>query len=67
MKKKKITASVLRVNFYSIISDAIDRGIDIGWNHAHKHTDNPGEEMLKQHIFQDIMNELCDILEFDEH
>jgi hypothetical protein len=50
---------------YGIISDAIERGIQWGWQHAHKHTDTPDEDSVKQHIYDDVMNEIFEVVNFD--
>lgn len=67
MKKESIKVDVcVKLDAYKIISDAIDRSVDFGWNRAHKHTDTPSAEHIKTEVCNSIMNELCEILKFDD-
>lgn len=61
----KITTQV-RLDAYRIISDAIESGLRFGWNRAHKHTDDPGQDLIIDQMHSAVMNELCEILKFDE-
>jgi hypothetical protein len=57
---------VVKPNVYAIISRAVEEGVSWGWQHAHKHTDKPGEGYLKEQIENDVMNALCEVIKFDE-
>lgn len=52
---------------YSLIERAVEDGIRYGYKRAHKHTDDPHEEDLKQTILEAIMQELSEIINFDEN
>jgi hypothetical protein len=56
----------MRVIAYKVLSECIERGIEGGWNRAHKHTDTPTEELIKQQIEEYIMNEISNYFNFDE-
>jgi hypothetical protein len=56
----------MRVNEYRVMCDAVERGIDYGWNRAHKHDDDPLPETIKHHIEEAILNEICEYFEFVE-
>lgn len=56
----------MKVNTYRVLSDAIERGIDGGWNRAHKHTDEPSEHQLKDELHHYIMLEICEYFNFDD-
>jgi len=60
-----IKASI-RLDAYKIINDSIDRSINYGWNRAHKHTDSPSVELIKEEISKAIMNDLCELINFDD-
>jgi hypothetical protein len=60
----RLQASV-KINAYRVIDDAIDRAVRHGYNRAYKHTDNPSESLTIQEIHRAVMNELCEILNFD--
>ena len=40
----------MRANEYLIMSDCIENGVSCGWHRAHKHTENPTEEQVKDEI-----------------
>jgi hypothetical protein len=56
----------LKMKVYNIVEEAVGRGIDWGWQHAHKHVDDPGEELIKERILNDVMIQLCEVVDFDE-
>jgi hypothetical protein len=55
----------VKVNVYKIIELAIENGIESGWNKAHKYSDNPENEEIKGRIRDEIINELCEWINFD--
>jgi hypothetical protein len=55
----------LKPNIYRILSDCIERGIDSGWNKAHKHTDKPSEYLIKEQISHYIGLEIDEYFNFD--
>jgi|APGre2960657373_1045057.scaffolds.fasta_scaffold71517_1 hypothetical protein len=58
--------STVRLDSYKIINDTIEIGISRGWNRAHKHTETPSQQHILNEIHTAVMNELCEILKFDE-
>ncbi len=56
----------LKVNVYSVLEDCIEIGIDGGFNKAHKHTDNPTEQQLKEEILRYIMLQISEKFVFDD-
>lgn len=55
----------MKLRAYNIVSDAIDRGIERGYRRAFKYVDDPGEGTIKQEVFNAVMGELCDIIDWD--
>ena len=41
-----------------VLELAIKNGIDYGWNRAHKHTDTPSEDLIKQEMEEAIWHEI---------
>jgi len=41
-----------------VLQQCIEHGIELGWNRAHKHQDNPDPEHIKEQIYEEIMNEI---------
>jgi len=56
----------LRLKSYDIVERAVDEGIELGYRRAHKHTDRPSEDGLKEAIHLAIMNALDGVLIFSE-
>ncbi len=56
----------MKINYYKIIEDIIDSGIEGGWNRAHKHSDNPAEETIKSCIHEYITNGFSETFDFDK-
>jgi len=55
----------VKVNLYSLLADAVENGIDLGWMHAHKHTDTPDEFAVKRAIHDDTMAAICELIDFE--
>lgn len=56
----------MRLNSYRVLSDCIERGLEGGWNKAHKHTNNPSEEYILEQQHNYIMLEISEYFDFDE-
>ncbi|NBP02976.1 MAG: hypothetical protein EBU90_23265 [Proteobacteria bacterium] len=65
MKRIGVSATI-RLDAYKIIDEVIDRAIRYGYRRAHKHVNNPSEESLIMEIHNSVMNDLNDVLKFDE-
>lgn len=37
----------MRVRAYEVLSRAVEDGVEYGWRRAHKHTDTPGQDAIK--------------------
>ena len=48
------------------VTRAVEEGLSHGYRRAHKHTDHPEEETVKETMRQEIMNALCQVVEFEE-
>ena len=55
----------LKVNVYKVLEDCVQKGIQSGYNKAHKHTNKPSEDELLNQIEHYVMLEICDMFEFD--
>ena len=53
------------VKLYNIVEEKIEVGVRAGYRHAHKHNDTPDDETIIEHITRDVMNELCEVIDFD--
>jgi hypothetical protein len=55
----------LKTDTYNVLEECIEIGINEGWNKAHKHTDTPNEEYIKEQIFYYIMLKVCEKFKFN--
>jgi hypothetical protein len=62
--KQKVRGG-LNVRAYPVLSRAIEEGVAYGWRHAHKHTDAPDDEAIRDHIVTAVLNEICEYFDFD--
>jgi hypothetical protein len=65
MKKKPIKGE-MRVRTYDVFSRALEEGIAYGYHRAHKHTDKPDEEAMKEAIHQAVTNAVCEYFNFGD-
>ena len=56
----------MKANMHKILEHCVDTGIELGWRRAHKHTDTPSAELLKNSIEQAIWDELYEWAVFDD-
>lgn len=54
----------MRARFYDIIRRAVEEGLAYGWQQAHKHTDTPTVDIIKNCIETAIMTEICEYIDF---
>ena len=70
MPKKKIdltaTTPVMLVDVYKVLYECVERGVQFGWHHAHKHTDTPAEFQIRDQICGDVMTEICEYFKFPD-
>ena len=57
----------MMVKEYTLLMECIEDGISTGYRRAFKHTEEPGEEYIKEKIFEAVQNEICEYFEFTEH
>jgi hypothetical protein len=51
---------------YTILTECIWGGINLGWNHAHKHVEDPSEEIIKKAIYDAVTSEIAEYFSFEE-
>lgn len=59
-------SSSVKLDVYKILSEVIERSVRYGYNRAHKHVENPNEDHIVETIHTAVMNDLCEIIKFDE-
>lgn len=63
---KRIKKSQLRPKTYRVLELAVEDGITLGWNRAHKHEENPSEETIKENIRENVMLVISEWFYFDD-
>jgi hypothetical protein len=53
----------MKPSTYNIVRDCVENGIRYGIRRAHKHTDEPSEDLLESEIYSAIVTELDERLE----
>ena len=61
MKKIK-----LAIDAHRVVSDTIESSILAGYRKAFKHTDTPSEDAITESIHNYVMNDLCDLIDWDK-
>jgi len=56
----------MKVNVYVVLCRALEEGIAVGWSRAHKHTDKPTEEAVKNDIENEVLNAICEFFKFED-
>jgi hypothetical protein len=59
--------TTLFLRIYSIIDDAVEKEVNFGMYRAHKHTNTPSEDDMKETIKSAVMDELTEIIDFDKY
>jgi hypothetical protein len=65
-KTKRPVRGGMKVRAYDVLRRALEEGAEYGWRRAHKHTDAPDEETIKDQIVTAILNEVCEYFDFDD-
>lgn len=55
----------MKFKTYAIVARAVEEGVALGYRRAHKHVDNPAEDDLRDALETEVLNALCEVLEFD--
>ena len=56
----------MKPKFYQLLIQCIEDGVAYGYSRAHKHTENPSGDMIKDHIENGVLNAISEWFTFDE-
>jgi hypothetical protein len=56
----------MKFKAYDLIHRAVDEGTTFGVNRAYKHTATPTREIIIISVTTEVMNVLCDVLDFEQ-
>jgi hypothetical protein len=60
------TVSQLVPKLYPLLEQAVENGVACGWRRAHKHTDQPTEDLMCDAVTQAVLHEICERFHFVE-
>ena len=58
MSKLEIEQHGMIPKFYPLLMRCVEDGIDRGFTRAHKYTDEPGSDLIKDNMCNEIMTEI---------
>lgn len=50
----------------SVLERCVEDGVELGYNRAHKHTNTPPEDIIKQEIVNAVLTEIHEWFDFPE-
>lgn len=56
----KIATACLVPKVWPLLQEAVEVGVTIGWNRAHKHTDTPEPAAIQDAIHDAVMHEIAE-------
>jgi hypothetical protein len=56
----------MRAKEYPLLCQAVETGVKLGWNRAHKHDAEPPDDQIMEAIVTAILNEICEAFDFDD-
>ena len=65
-QKRRPVRGGLTVRAYAVLDRAIEDGVELGWMRAHKHVDNPDDDVIKEQIAAAVLGEIGEWFAFDE-
>lgn len=57
---------MMKPNDYKLMVNCVENGVYLGHNRAHKHTDTPTAEQIRNCIEDAVIDEMCEWFVFDE-
>lgn len=51
---------------FKLLVRCVEDGVAYGYNRAHKHTDSPTAEVIRDQIENAVIDEICEWFHFDE-
>ena len=65
-KNQKHLVSQMRPKTFRVLELAVEDGTRLGWQHAHKHTETPGEQDIIASIQSAVLNNIDEWFVFDD-
>ena len=62
----RIKSETIKAKCWPLMSDAVEVGLRLGWNRAHKHVEHPTPEAIQAAQAQEVMNEIAERFLFSD-
>lgn len=62
----KIKAKAVKVDLYKLIARAVEEGVAMGLNRAHKYTDKPTRNEIAENVEREVLSEICELFVFED-
>lgn len=56
----------MKVREYTLLSECVERGVQVGWTRAHKHTNTPSFDQLHSAITDAVMLSVAEYFVFED-
>lgn len=63
----KFDDGTIKANLWRIMEECVERGVELGWNRAHKHTDTPDMSQILEKQMDAVMSEIAEYFKFPEY
>jgi hypothetical protein len=55
----------MKAKEYELMVHAVENGVSLGWQHAHKHVRKPKPEDVQARIVEEVLNSICEWFAFE--
>jgi hypothetical protein len=62
----RIKSETIKAKTYPLMADAVEVGLRLGWNRAHKHTDAPTPDAIQEAQADAVMIEIAERFTFSD-
>ncbi len=56
----------MKPDWYTIITRAVNEGVNTGWLRAHHYEDNPDPDTIKDHISDAVINSISEVIDWQQ-
>ena len=60
-----VKGTPMKAKEYQVMLQAVETGVNLGWNRAYKHNENPKQGDICDNMIQEVMIEICGWFTFE--
>ena len=57
----------MKINEYQVMSDCVEQGVAYGYQRAHKYSDNPSDDIIRDEIEIAVKIQICEYFKFGDY